>query len=511
MNLLNYLPNDKDLDFWIANNYNVLFYGKHGVGKTSIIVEAFKRNKLKYLTFSASTMDPWVDFIGVPKEKTDSNGSYLELVRPKDFRDDQVEALFFDELNRSHKKIRNAIMELIQFKSINGKKYPNLRFIWGAVNPADDADNKYDVEELDAAQADRFHIRIEIPYKPQIGYFKDKYGKKIAEAIIDWWHELPQSLQKEISPRRLEYVIDIFKAGGDLAHVITPKSNIDKLKHALTHGSPMRELKILLTENNYEKLTVWLKNENNFAAVEYEVCNNHVQLVSLLDEEKIISLMLKHVSVHTYVFQNYAKFEKIIKNIAENSFHSNLKNTAKKVLAAHNVAIDTDNSGKIFNVPLTFVTSAQVKTFESFYAWNEKCMPVIQASKRYTKYTSLQECVLNLTAYGDSSDIRIDVARCTIAIIISRGDNLTKVDAKNALRLLEAVASRTQRNTLLKRCYNIYYATWKCLRILRNAAEYTTVKQFVSDCPFLSTKLYTDYNMNIDKSEFAICIPTKSI
>jgi hypothetical protein len=31
---------DEKLDFWIKNHYNVLFVGKHGVGKTSIIKAA---------------------------------------------------------------------------------------------------------------------------------------------------------------------------------------------------------------------------------------------------------------------------------------------------------------------------------------------------------------------------------------------------------------------------------------------------------------------------------------
>ena len=66
---MNLKPNN--FDFWIENNLNVLLRGKHGVGKTAMVVDAFERNNLKYKYFSASTMDPWVDFIGVPKEKTD--------------------------------------------------------------------------------------------------------------------------------------------------------------------------------------------------------------------------------------------------------------------------------------------------------------------------------------------------------------------------------------------------------------------------------------------------------
>ena len=126
---MNLKPNN--FDFWIENNLNVLLRGKHGVGKTAMVVDAFERNNLKYKYFSASTMGPWVDFIGVPKEKTDENGnSYLDLVRPQEFQDDEVEAIFMDEFSRAHKKVRNAVMELIQFKSINGRKFKNLKIVW---------------------------------------------------------------------------------------------------------------------------------------------------------------------------------------------------------------------------------------------------------------------------------------------------------------------------------------------------------------------------------------------
>ena len=37
---------DKKMDFWIANNLNVLLEGQQGVGKSTIIEAMVKRNKL---------------------------------------------------------------------------------------------------------------------------------------------------------------------------------------------------------------------------------------------------------------------------------------------------------------------------------------------------------------------------------------------------------------------------------------------------------------------------------
>lgn len=130
----------------VENKMNILLKGAHGVGKTAMVKAAFDAAGLKWKYYSAATMDPWVDFIGVPKEKVDEHGNaYLDLVRPRDLAADDVEAIFFDELNRAPKKVRNAVMELIQFKSINGKKFNNLKIVWAAINP-DDEDGTYDVE-----------------------------------------------------------------------------------------------------------------------------------------------------------------------------------------------------------------------------------------------------------------------------------------------------------------------------------------------------------------------------
>ena len=50
------------------------------------------------------------------------------MVRPQEFQDDEVEAIFMDEFQKTQ-KVRNAVMELIQFKSINGRKFKNLKIV----------------------------------------------------------------------------------------------------------------------------------------------------------------------------------------------------------------------------------------------------------------------------------------------------------------------------------------------------------------------------------------------
>jgi hypothetical protein len=246
---------DKRLDLYIENGWNVLLKGRHGVGKTAMVKAAFERHNLKWRYFSAATMDPWVDFIGVPRERDTENGPVLDLVRPPMFQDGSVEAIFMDELNRAPAKVRNAVMELIQFRSINGKHFPNLRCIWAAVNPDEDDEEEdfvYDTEVLDPAQEDRFQIQIEIPYKPDIKYFRGRYGDAGGGAV-EWWNELDKVGKDEVSPRRLEYAIQVYASGGDLRDVLGKKVNVSQLRVRLNSGSMRKKLKDLMSATEEER------------------------------------------------------------------------------------------------------------------------------------------------------------------------------------------------------------------------------------------------------------------
>lgn len=305
------------LDFWIAHGYNVLFEGRHGVGKTSIVQAAFEKAGLNWRYFSAATLDPWVDLVGVPKERIDENGvSYLDLVRPKEFAYDTIEAVFFDELNRSHKKVRNALMELLQFKSINGKKFKNLKIIWAAINP--DEGDEYDVEKLDPAQADRFHVMVNIPYKVDEKYFASKYPKETAKAAIAWWNDLPDLQKSACSPRRLDYALDIFSKNGDMRDVIKESCNVGKLIANLKHGPIseamerfMDELAACLDETSLvakiSEIQLFLANENNFSAAIDWICKKPERIDCFaphFNKERLSEQVASNKKVYAQVIKN---------------------------------------------------------------------------------------------------------------------------------------------------------------------------------------------------------------
>lgn len=316
---MNYFTNG-NIDFWIEKNLNVLLRGKHGVGKTARILEAFNRHNLKWQYFSAATMDPWVDFIGVPKERTGPDGkAYLDLVRPKVWQDDEVEAVFLDEFNRASKKVRNAVMELIQFKSINGKKFKNLRIVWAAINPEDEEVNKYDVETLDPAQMDRFHVILNVPYQPDADFFRTKYGRESGDVALAWWKDLKTEEKELVSPRRLDYIMDLFNKGGQIQPLVHQSINVLPLLQQLKNGPISKQVDALFEKKDVPEARRFLFSENSYHGAIQHILKKKDLIeffIPLLNTEKINTLMTQHVPVKTYVLSNYPIFKDLIHSIA---------------------------------------------------------------------------------------------------------------------------------------------------------------------------------------------------
>ena len=299
---------------------NVLLEGKHGTGKTSLITEVFEGNCKKWLYFSGSTLDPWVDFVGVPKEVKRGKDYVLSFILPEKMSDDTVEAIFIDEYNRSHKKIRNATMELIQFKSINGRKFPNLKVVWAAINPSDDEDDLYDVEQLDEAQTDRFQVQIKVPFTPDYDYFVKKYGVKDTKSSFEWWNGMPDKAKKMVSPRRLDYALEIYNEGGDLFDVLPLETNPTKLLTTLKLGSLEDKLKSLFKTQNAAKAKTFFEKENNFQASLPIIKRNDDYMkffIPTVDNERISSLFFSDKKFKAFILAHAPYFKPVLEEISK--------------------------------------------------------------------------------------------------------------------------------------------------------------------------------------------------
>lgn len=310
------LVDPQKLQFCIEQGLNVLFTGAHGVGKTSVIRKAFEKAGKNLLIFSGPTMDPWVDFVGVPRPVVRDDGStVLELIRRSELADDLVDAIFIDEFNRAPAKVRNAAMEILQFGSVNGHRFKRLRSVWAALNPSDD--DTYDTERLDPAQEDRFHMRLDIPFRPCPVYFIEKYASK-GKAALEWWDGLGDEAKKKISPRRLDYALEVIALNGPVRDVLPVEANVQSLLKLMEEGPLFDQLKDLLKSGDREAAKRLMQDPNSGTQALKHVIGSKVAalfFLPLLDPERLMSLM-----VNTAVLETVVKYSN---NIPE--FHETVR------------------------------------------------------------------------------------------------------------------------------------------------------------------------------------------
>lgn len=314
MNILN------KLDFYFKKQKNVLLSGPHGVGKTSIVKEVFESNGLVIgqdcLIFSAATMDPWTDLIGIPYPVKSNDETEVRYLKPSHIDESRIQAIFFDEYNRSHKKIRNAVMELIQFRSINGRKFENLKVVWAAINPDDHESHTYDVEPLDPAQKDRFHIYIKIENELCREFFIKKFGITWTDSAFDWWGNLPEKIKELVSPRRLEYALEIYSIDGDVKDVLPESSLPSKLAQALSQGSPKQKFYKIMESKNTKHLKEFLKDFSNVHSI-IDVLENNEEVTKKcmihIPSEAMVNLVSRSYKIRKFI-ENRISEIKIMSN-----------------------------------------------------------------------------------------------------------------------------------------------------------------------------------------------------
>lgn len=380
------------LDTWIKFNYNVLLVGEKGVGKSAQIIEAFNRNNLKWLYFSGATLDPWTEVVGVPKPKLLPNGeSIIEYIRPE-MMNDELEAIFCDEYNRAHKKVKNALMELIQFKSINGRKFPKLRFIWAAINP-EDADDTYDIDPIDPAQLDRFHVIANLPYEPDKKYFIEKFNSNGEQAVI-WWFQQPELVKKMVSPRRLEYAVTAFNDGVEIADMLPIDSNITMLKRMLKMTPTQAIFDNAYRMGDIPTQEKILNDDSKFAEMKKFVLSDilyYPTLSTLLGNEKLTALFKEQEKdnfglwVTTNI--NIGKNKSILEEIQGLKIFKNAKNVLNDISGILD-SVTLDNKKEVVTYCKSFVDRTKEKGTPIYSIDDLNNSVDLHFSPRWRKYIS---------------------------------------------------------------------------------------------------------------------------
>lgn len=301
----------------MQKGHNILLNGDHGVGKTIALLAATEKLNWRVGIFSCSLLDPYTDFLGIPYVHHDGENVKMKFAQAENLN--QLDVLFFDDLNRGKKAIRNGVLELVQFGSIHGNKLANLKCVVAAINP----DSKtYDAESLDPALLDRFRVHLNIKPEISIPYFESKgYSKEIAQAARSWWMALTPDQKFWIPPRRVEYLLSLFLDEFPLrigipgpAYDACGTIPIDALEKQLQQSSAYDRVLRVLKTGNKDKISEMLKSIDN-QIVYHQICigGEYHDYMDLLPEEVKKGLFADLLSCDTKIFDT--KYNSIVEDI----------------------------------------------------------------------------------------------------------------------------------------------------------------------------------------------------
>ena len=134
---------------------------------------------------------------------------------------------------------------------------------------------------------------VEVPYKPDLVYFKNKYGEKLSRGSLAWWKELPQEIKNQVSPRRLDYALEEFSNDGDIRDILPKSANISKLIECLHEGPITDRIKDMQEEGALEKAKTFISVENNYASGIRHIVGDMSRMqfwLPLISEEKLIAI-----------------------------------------------------------------------------------------------------------------------------------------------------------------------------------------------------------------------------
>lgn len=126
------------IDFNVRTGRNLLVFGAAGIGKTEIPIAYALKNEIPYVYWNLSTQEA-PDLVGLPMIDPSTKGvvyappSYM----PVSDRTEKPVIVIIDELDKAKPELQNPLLEILQFKTINGRAL-NIKAIFATGNLPDE-------------------------------------------------------------------------------------------------------------------------------------------------------------------------------------------------------------------------------------------------------------------------------------------------------------------------------------------------------------------------------------
>ena len=189
---------NKILEIARTSNENVLIEGLHGIGKSEQVKDYADKNNLHLEILYLSHQEVG-DLIGMPSIVNNitiwTKPSWLVRMQEATLNG-QACVLFLDELNRAQRDVRQTALQITLEKKLHEHKLPSLdnkeTLVIAAINPEDDKQIDYQVDELDAALKDRFlYYEMKVDVKTWLRWARDN---DISDQVTFFITEFPDRL-----------------------------------------------------------------------------------------------------------------------------------------------------------------------------------------------------------------------------------------------------------------------------------------------------------------------------
>lgn len=149
----------------------VLLFGHRGNAKSELIKQVADELNIGFKSTNLAALEA-PDFQGLPYIINDKT----HYAKPTVFPEFEAGIWLLDEINRNSLDIRQALLQLLTERQVNGHRIPDKIMIVAAGNLSDDM-TQYSVDELDPALADRFATyRLNPKMETIIGYLQSVHG-----------------------------------------------------------------------------------------------------------------------------------------------------------------------------------------------------------------------------------------------------------------------------------------------------------------------------------------------
>jgi len=217
------------MELALPKRRRVLAVGKPGVGKSYTAAEAARELGMDLIVMCLPLDDPST-IRGYPRPPSPGSGGDAEHClfdgMAKAFRATRPTLLFLDDIGQASESTLKAVMRIVQFGELDGKKLPECVSIGGATNDVGHGAGVYGmIEPLKS----RFHtiVTVETDLDDVIGYGLARgwpawlcaYLRNSPDALIDWKPSKSMAIDGAC-PRGWEYAAEWFNLGIEDPEVI---------------------------------------------------------------------------------------------------------------------------------------------------------------------------------------------------------------------------------------------------------------------------------------------------